>query len=143
MPPRAASPVETNAKGVNMKIFYAITVTTALLLSGPTTGLAQSVPLEAKGFPITLHQAQVMGLDDVQEQPSDLIATYGGMPVSPLQALVLEPRARMTQEQVAEKLTGAGYANVNFEAPSDYSVSATINGAPVKFRINSATGTMR
>jgi hypothetical protein len=125
-----------------MKIFYATTVTTALVLSGPTTGLAQSVPLEAKGFPITLHQAQVIGLDDIQEQPPDLIATFGSMPASPLQALVLEPRTRITQEQVAERLTGAGYTNVKFEA-SDYNISATINGALVKIRINSATGTMR
>jgi hypothetical protein len=126
-----------------MKALNAITATAALLLGGATTVLAQSVPLEAKGFPITLHQAQVMGLDDAEEQPPDLIATFDSMPVSPSQALVLDPRTRMTQEQVAEKLTGAGYANVNFEAPSDYSVSATINGAPVKFRINSATGAMR
>ncbi len=126
-----------------MKALNAITATAALLLGGATTVLAQSVPFEAKGFPITLHQAQVMGLDDIQEQPPDLIATFSSMPVSPSQALVLDPRTRMTQEQVAEKLTGAGYANVNFEAPSDYSVSATINGALVKFRINSATGAMR
>jgi hypothetical protein len=126
-----------------MKALTAITATAALLIGGATTVLAQSVPFEAKGFPITLHQAQVMGLDDIQEQPPDLIATLDSMPVSPLQALVLEPRTRMTQEQVAEKLTGAGYTNVNFEAPSDYNVSATINGALVKFRINSATGAMR
>jgi hypothetical protein len=125
-----------------MKALTAITATAALLLGGATTVLAQSVPFEAKGFPITLHQAQVMGLDDIQEQLPDLIATFGSMPASPLQALVLEPRTRMTQEQVAEKLTGAGYTNVNFEA-SDYNISATINGALVKFRINSATGTMR
>lgn len=124
-----------------MKALKAIAATAALLVGGATTALAQSVPLEAKGFPITLHQAQVMGFDDIQEESSDLIATFDSMPVSPLQALVLEPRTRMSQEQVAEKLTAAGYTNVNFEA-SDY-VSATINGALVKFRINSATGTMR
>jgi hypothetical protein len=125
-----------------MKALNAITATAALFLGGATTVLAQSVPFEEKGFPITLHQAQVMGLDDIQEQPPDLIATFDSMPVSPLQALVLEPRTRMTQEQVAEKLTRAGYTNVNFGA-SDYNVSATINGALVRFRINSATGTMR
>jgi hypothetical protein len=73
-----------------MKTLNAITATAALLLGGATTVLAQSVPFEAKGFPITLHQAQVMGLDDIQEQPPDLIATFGSMPVSPSQALVLE-----------------------------------------------------
>jgi hypothetical protein len=73
-----------------MKTLNAITATAALLLGGATTVLAQSVLFEAKGFPITLHQAQVMGLDDIQEQPPDLIATFGSMPVSPSQALVLE-----------------------------------------------------
>jgi len=55
------------------------------------------------------------------------------MPASPLQVMVLEPRAKMTQEQVADKLTDAGYVNVSFEAPAEYNVSATKNGASVKF----------
>jgi hypothetical protein len=125
-----------------MKALNAITATATLLLGGATVVLAQAVPFEEKGLPITLHQAQLMGLDDIFEQLSDLIPTVDSMPISPLQALVLEPRSRLTQEQVALKLTGAGYTNVNFEA-SDYNVSATINGALVKLRINSATGATR
>jgi hypothetical protein len=125
-----------------MKILAVMTASAALLLGGTATGLAQ-VPFEAKGFPITLHQAQVVGLNDMQEQLPDFIPTLGGMPASPMQLAVLEPRTKMTQEQVAQKLTGAGHVNVNFEAPAEYNVSATINGASVKFLINSVTGAIR
>ena len=126
-----------------MKALNAFSATVVLLFGGATTVLAQSVPFEAQGFPITLHQAQVIGLADIHERPPDLIATLDGMPLSPLQALVLEPRSRMTQEEVAERLAGAGYTNVIFEAPSDYTVSATITGPLAKSRTTPATGATR
>ena len=39
--------------------------TAALLLSGATVR-AQSLPSESKGFPITLVQTQILGLDDIE-----------------------------------------------------------------------------
>src|SRR5207344_1150329 len=45
--------------------------TAALLLSGATVR-AQSLPsFESKGFPITLHQAQILGLADIEERLPD------------------------------------------------------------------------
>ena len=65
-----------------------------IVLSGQA--VAADVPkYEASGFPITPHQASVVGSAHVQESPPPTI-TLKGMPASPHQIAVFTPHPRMT-----------------------------------------------
>jgi len=93
-----------------MKTLISMTASAALLLCGATV-LAQSVPssFESKGFPITLHQAQILGLADLQEQFPE-----GGMQSSlcsphRLRLPCLKP-AQFTEQQLIAKLSPSGYS---------------------------------
>jgi hypothetical protein len=70
--------------------------TTALAVLGlvlPGMALAQSATFEVNGFPVSLHQAQVLALPNLHEQAVAPVALWrGGFPASPVQALVLRPR---------------------------------------------------
>ena len=61
------------------------------MFSGTAAVLAQSANFEAKGLPITLHQAQVTGLPDIQEAAPAPTLAASGMPASPHQLAVLSP----------------------------------------------------
>lgn len=81
--------------------------------SGTAAVLAQSANFEAKGFPISLHQAQVTGLADIQEaMPAPTLAA-GGMPASPHQLAVLSPeRGDPVQIVVTRDADGGSGAGV-------------------------------
>ena len=63
-----------------------------LIFSGTASALAQSANFEAKGFPITLHQAQLGGFADTREAAPVPALTAEGMPASPHQLAVLSQR---------------------------------------------------
>jgi hypothetical protein len=81
------------------------------VFSGSAAALAQSANFEAKGFPISLHQAQTTGLPDIQETAPAPTLTAGGMPASPHQLAVLSP-GRGDPMQVVLKRDADGRANV-------------------------------
>ena len=90
-----------------MKSLISTTVATAFLVGSAAAAVAQSASFEAKGFPITLHQAQVTGFDDLREQAPAPALTVGTMPASPHQVAVLTPRVRLTQAGVADEVKAA------------------------------------
>jgi len=76
---------------------------TAALLGGAGAAAAEFPTFERMGFPITLHQVQVVGAAHVQERSPTPTLTLGGMPASPHQAAVLARRPRMTEQQITER----------------------------------------
>ncbi len=70
--------------------------TTALAVLGlvlPGMALAQSATFEVNGFPVSLHQAQVLALPNLHEQATAPVAFWrDGLAASPVQMLVLRPR---------------------------------------------------
>ena len=81
-----------------MNTLFAMAATGTLLLSGIAS--AQEFPsYELSGFPISPHQISVMGATiNLKEQSPGTSLTMGGMPVSPLQILVVTPRQRVLEE---------------------------------------------
>jgi hypothetical protein len=78
--------------------------TAAVLLFGGTgAAVAESANFETEGFPISLHQAQVTGLPDIQETAPRGALVVDGMPASPHQLAVLSPRQPSAELQVAAK----------------------------------------
>ena len=56
---------------------------------------------EANDFPITSHQAAVIGTADVEQQSATATLTLGGMPASSHQVAVLTPRTMKVGQQAA------------------------------------------
>jgi hypothetical protein len=100
-----------------------IVLAAAIGLALPAIALAQTASLEVTGFPLTLHQAQVIGFSDIREERAAPIADKSGLgfPASPMQTLVLMPRA-MASEEVAvdppERQIRSGGALLRTSAPS-------------------------
>jgi hypothetical protein len=69
-----------------------ITLVLVIGLTFPGTVLAQSATFETKGFPLSLHQAQVTALADEHERVATPLLQQDSMPVSPVQMLVLTQR---------------------------------------------------
>jgi hypothetical protein len=86
---------------------------TALLFGGSGLAAAESANFETKGFPISLHQAQVTGLPDIEEAAPRAMLAAGGMPASPHQLSVLSPRN--TAVQVAAKRPAVKAADTGIE----------------------------
>ena len=78
----------------------------AFMVSGTASVLAQSADFEAKGFPITLHQAQVTGLPDIQEAAPAPTLAASGMPASPHQLAVLSPERGASMQVVLQRDAG-------------------------------------
>jgi hypothetical protein len=76
--------------------------------SGTAAVLAQSANFEAKGFPITLHQAQITGLPDIQEAAPAPTMDASGMPASPHQLAVLSPTRGDPMQVVVKRDTDGG-----------------------------------
>jgi hypothetical protein len=70
--------------------------TTALAVLGlvlPGMALAQSATFDVNGLPVSLHQAQVLAVPNLHEQPAAPVAQRrDGFAESPVQALLLRPR---------------------------------------------------
>jgi len=79
-----------------MKDFSPIAVTAALMLGSIAEASADPPSYALMGFPVTPHQAALLGADNVQEQSASPIFNFGGMPASPHQIAVLTPRPRET-----------------------------------------------
>jgi hypothetical protein len=75
-----------------MRNLFSIAATTALMLGGAGVPAAELPTFERMGFPITLHQVQVVGAAHVQERSPAPTLTLGGVPASPHQLAVLKPR---------------------------------------------------
>lgn len=70
----------------------------------PSLALAQSPTFEFHGLPVSLHQAQVMALPDLQEQAAAPVGLWrDGFAASPLQVLVLGPRGSAQQEDAVTR----------------------------------------
>ena len=83
--------------------------TAALLLCG-ATARAQSLPsFESKGFPITLVQTQILGLDDIQEQLPDPSFARSRMQCSPHLWAALKARHHLVAKLILAKLSSRGY----------------------------------
>ncbi len=79
-----------------MKKPLSIAVTAALVLASFGEASADPPSYALTGFPITPHQASLVGLDNVQEQSAAATLTLEGMPASPHQIAVLTPRPKET-----------------------------------------------
>ncbi len=79
-----------------MKKLFPIALTAALILSGVDKVSAEPPGYDLMGFPITPHQASIVGSHGIQEQSSAPTLTLEGMPASPHQIAVLTPRAKQT-----------------------------------------------
>jgi hypothetical protein len=75
-----------------MAKLFSFTAATFLLVGAGSAAFAQSANFEAKGFPISLHQAQVTGSSDIRETTPGATLALEGMPASPHQLAVLSPR---------------------------------------------------
>jgi hypothetical protein len=83
----------------------AMNKTIVLAIAGLTfarAAFAQSPTFETEGFPLTVHQAQVSAQTDVREQVGAPVVTQNGMPMSPVQILVLTARPDLKQIHVAK-----------------------------------------
>ena len=88
-----------------MRNLFSIAATATLMLGGAGAAAAELPTFERMGFPITLHQVQVVGAAHVQERSPTPTLTLDGMPASPHQVAVLKPRPRMTERQIIERGT--------------------------------------
>ena len=86
------------------KLFSATAM--VVMLSGASAA-AELPAFELMGFPITPHQAAVVGSAYVQEQAPISTLTLGGMPASSHQVNVLTPRSRATETAAATSPTGS------------------------------------
>ena len=77
-----------------MKKLVLIFFTTVFNLSAVGAVAGERPNYELLGFPITPHQASVLGSSYVQERSSIPNLMLGGMPASPHQITVLAPRSR-------------------------------------------------
>jgi hypothetical protein len=75
-----------------MRNLSSIAATAALMLAGVGAAAAELPTFERMGFPITLHQVQVVGATLVQERSPTPTLTLDSMPASPHQVAVLTPR---------------------------------------------------
>jgi hypothetical protein len=82
---------------VTMKKLALILSVTALNLSAVGAVAGEFPVYELTGFPITPHQASILGSAYVQEQSPIPNLTLGGMPASPHQITVLAPRSRRNE----------------------------------------------
>ena len=78
-----------------------ITAIAALVIGAVGTSAKELPQYEFAGFPISPVQITALGLDSVQEQAPTPTLTLNGMPASPHQIAVLQPR---TKRQIADKL---------------------------------------
>jgi hypothetical protein len=113
------------------------------VLGGAVATAAELPTYELLGFPISPHQFSVVGSANIKEWSPIASLTLGGMPASPHQLAVLTPRPGMTEQQVADKLTQAGFSQVRFVLPTEYTVMALRNGEWTKLTINTRTGGLR
>src|SRR5262249_1620708 len=78
---------------------------------------------EIMGFPVTQHQVMVLGSSHIEERTPTPALTLAGMPASPHQIAVLTPRNTIDEQQIARKLTRAGFSQVRLvplETVSDH-----------------------
>jgi hypothetical protein len=75
-----------------MTKLFSLAAAAAVVFGAAAPVLAQSANFEAKGFPISLHQAQLTGFADIREASPTPALAAGGMPASPHQLAVLSPR---------------------------------------------------
>ena len=84
-----------------MAKLFSLTTAAFLLLGAGSAAFAQSASFETKGFPISLHQAQVTGAGDIQEATPGATLAVNGVPASPHQLAVLAPRKADGTRRVA------------------------------------------
>lgn len=119
-----------------------VVIGAALLLGGVGVAVADYPIFEINGFPVTRHQMIAVSSGLVRERmPAP--STVATMPASPHQIAVLTPRVRLTQQEVAEKLTKDGFSAVRFVTPINYTIMGWRNGEWVRLTIDSRTGKPR
>jgi hypothetical protein len=80
------------------------TALAVLALAPPSMALAQSATFEVHGLPVSLHQAQVIDLPDLQEQAAAPVAFWrDGFAASPVQLLVLGARDAAQHEDTVAR----------------------------------------
>jgi hypothetical protein len=122
--------------------FYPIAVGAALLLGAAGVALAEYPTFEINGFPVTRHQMIAVSTGLVRER-TQAPPTVAGMPATPHQIAVMAPRAGLTQQDVAEKLTKDGYSGVRFVTPANYTFVAWRDGEWVTLTLNRRSGQPR
>jgi hypothetical protein len=77
-----------------MRVLSMIAAAGFVLATGAGAFAGELPSFEAKAFPISPVQVQVLGAADVQEQATTPALTVAGMPASPAQIAVLTPHAK-------------------------------------------------
>jgi hypothetical protein len=77
-----------------MRVLSLIAVAGAVIASSAGAFAAELPSYEAKSFPISVVQVQVLGAAGVEEQSSAPAMLVAGMPASPAQLSVLSPRVK-------------------------------------------------
>lgn len=77
-----------------MRILTLIAVAGAMIASTASAFAGELPSYEAKSFPISAMQVQVLGGADVEEQSTAPEVIIAGMPASPAQLSVLSPRVK-------------------------------------------------
>jgi hypothetical protein len=92
--PSAGSPTQRGVqRRCMMKRLMLLAAVAVIVLTGADAAIATELPTyELTGFPISAHQASVVGSAHVQEASPVATLTLGGMPASTLQIAVLTPR---------------------------------------------------
>jgi len=126
-----------------MRRLSTLLTTAAFMLGGAVATAAELPTYQLLGFPITPHQFSVVGSAGIQERSPAPSLTLGGMPASLHQLAVLTPRPGLTEQQIADKLTQAGFSQVRFVAPSAYTVMVFRNGEWTRLTIDTRTGGLR
>jgi hypothetical protein len=93
-----------------MKYLFSIQIMATVTLAVAGAEAAEFPTFERMGFPITRHQVAVIGAQAVQEQLATPTLTFGGMPASLHQIVVLTPRPEMMTKARAFKPATVGLA---------------------------------
>jgi hypothetical protein len=92
-----------------MKKVLLMAAIAAATMVGLGAGAGELPTFELTGFPITRHQAALMGPQGVQEQSVTPTLTFGDMPASPHQIAALTPRPSITKAAAVKSAT-VGFA---------------------------------
>jgi hypothetical protein len=123
-----------------MEKILSVAACAAFLLGGASLAQAEFPTFEIMGFPITAHQILTADSAQLKERSPTSTLTLHGMPASPHQIALMTPRIRMTEQQVADKLTKDGFLRLQVELPTEYTFFGYRGGELIKVTVDSRTG---
>jgi hypothetical protein len=104
---RRIEPGQFGSRGANVSVcqenaMYRLLLSAAftVALQGANAAAGELPTFELSGFPVSRHQAAVLGSANVDEQAFSPTLIWRGMPASPHQVAILTPRRRVLGEQM-------------------------------------------